>query len=273
MLKRIAGWALAVSLLSTIPAHSALGSAPCFEYKVISATAKDGKVVQVTRFVEVPCIPAGGSGGGTSDGGHEDAPAWTRPTRPGVFVPECWSSTVDFLCDAAPTPGAPSTPRAATRHDAEAIVQEALQTLTIPQPTISIGPDPSVNKWDSAVVGFPLWLWADIPREASTSRTFAGSPLELTARLVDITYSMGDGHTITCPTATPYPVGIKPGTPSPTCGYAYQKASRPTGDYTITATARWTVSWRALGFTGTLPTTTTATRQVPVVELQAVVVR
>ena len=82
------------------------------------------------------------------------------------------------------------------------------------------------------------------------------------------------GTTLTCTTATPYPLP-RPATlgqPSPDCGHTYTRASLPKGTYTITATAHWQVHWAGLGHTGTLPTTTTATRTLGVGELQAVVV-
>ena len=44
------------------------------------------------------------------------------------------------------------------------------------------------------------------------------------------------------------------------------------GDYTITATAGWAVTWQALGQSGTLPLSTRATSAIPVREFQSLVV-
>lgn len=241
--------------------------------KVAVGTDAYSNPIMRAKRVEVEC-PAeekpSGSGLRSSDSGGT-APA--RPLRPSIFIPECWDSMSAFRCRPPDPWGTPAAPRPATRDDAQAIVEEAVQTLAIPKPVIHIGPDPSVNEWRAAVVGFPLWLWSDPAPTVSESTTFAGRPMTLTARLQRITYVMGDGGSVTCTATTPYPPGTVPGTPSPTCGYAYKKASRPTGDYTVTATASWAVEWQALGFSGTLPMQTTASRQVPVTELQAVVTR
>lgn len=73
-------------------------------------------------------------------------------------------------------------------------------------------------------------------------------------------------HDHALPTA---PVGAT----SPTCGHTYTWPSRtktnPQGTYRITATAHWNVHWTALGYTGTIPVTTTDTRDLPVTELHA----
>lgn len=68
------------------------------------------------------------------------------------------------------------------------------------------------------------------------------------------------------------PFSYDPGDESPNCGHVYEVPSLPDGDYTITATAHWNVEWSALGFSGTLTGQSVATRDVPVGELQAVLI-
>ena len=84
---------------------------------------------------------------------------------------------------------------------------------------------------------------------------------------------MGDGSIVQCTTMTPYSDSVVAGAPSPTCGYTYEVASLPKGNYAVSATAHWAVDWSALGYSGTIPMDITDTTELPVGELQAVVVR
>lgn len=160
-----------------------------------------------------------------------------------------------------------------SREDVERMVHSLSASLRVPDPTISIGPDPSVNEWNMAVVGHPLWLWTDTPRTASSTNSGGGMTITIQAELKSLTFAMGDGKTVTCTTWTPYGPTVPAGAPSPTCGHTYTKPSLPRGNYTIDATADWTARWSAMGYSGTLPLRSTSTRSVPVGELQAVVIR
>lgn len=174
-------------------------------------------------------------------------------------------------------PDDPTNPRPArrapTRAEIEATVREVVLELQLPTHAPRIGPDPSANEWNMAVVGHPLWLWTDAARTLSTSRDQYGMTFDLSARLERVDFAMGDGATVRCGTTTPYRAGVRPGTPSPTCGHVYATASLPRGSYTVRATSHWTVAWSGMGLAGTLPASFTASRAVPVGELQAVVTR
>ena len=161
---------------------------------------------------------------------------------------------------------------APSRADVERMVHSLSATLRVPDPTIKLGPDPSVNEWNMAVVGLPIWLWTDAPRDASSTNTGSGMRIDLAAHLDKLTFTMGDGKQVTCTQWTPY-APARSGDPSPTCGHVYAKASLPKGEYTVNATAHWTARWSAMGYSGTIPLQSTASRSVPVGELQAVVVR
>lgn len=166
-------------------------------------------------------------------------------------------------------PASARPPLAAVRD----LAREVVLSLQLPDATPHIGPDPSVNEWNMAVVGYPLWLWTEGPRTLSTTRTAYGVTFTLTATQTSTYFTLGDGHSLTCATTQPYPAGTTPGTPSPSCGYRYQKASLPHGTYTVSATTGWSVQWAALGYTGTLPTSLTASRSLPVGELHTVITR
>lgn len=158
------------------------------------------------------------------------------------------------------------------RQVVESYVRELALGLTLPEPDINVGPDPSVNKWDMAVVGFPLWIWTTEESNISNDLTEGGITIELSATRDSTTFDFGDDTTLTCTKMSPLPRGYDAGDPSPTCGHIYEYPSLPDGNYTITATAHWTFHWSALGYSGTLPGTTTTTRELPVGELQAVLI-
>lgn len=157
--------------------------------------------------------------------------------------------------------------------DVRTVAHEVIVALQLPSAAPRIGPDPSVNEWNMAVVGFPLWLWTDGPRTLSATRSAHGITFTLAATQRSTTFAMGDGNTVSCATTQPYPAQVTPGTPSPVCGYVYQKGKARKGTYTVTATTYWDVQWSALGYSGTLPARMTGTRELPVGELQAVVTR
>ena len=159
------------------------------------------------------------------------------------------------------------------RATAEALARRIVVRLQLPKPTPHFGPDPSVNEWKIAAVGYPLWLWTEGPRTVSSSESAYGLTFTLTARYRSTTFDMGDGSTVRCTKTTVYRRSTPPGTKSPTCGYAYLEAARGDGTYTVTATTHWDIDWSVAGFSGTLPGTHRASRELPVGELQAIVVK
>lgn len=146
--------------------------------------------------------------------------------------------------------------------------------LTVPTVKAGIGPPPQINKWNMAVVGYPLWLYADGATQLTpVTDTVGAQAVSLNATLSSVSYQMGDGNSKTCDgTSTVWTPAVTPTSASPDCGYVYQKASLPSGDYTVTAKATWSATWQINDQTGVLPITTTSTRQLPVGELQAVIV-
>ncbi len=210
---------------------------------------------------------------GTSTNLTPNLPATTGPTRT-IFIPECWDGTLSTTgCNPTDTPTTPTRPTAPTRADAETIARTLISRLQLPTPTIQIGPDPSLNKWNMAIVGVPYWIWTDTPTTLTTQVTGYGITITLNATRTHLTIAPGDGTTLTCTTTTPYPPTTPVGAASPTCGHTYTWPSRtqaaPQGTYPLTITAHWNIHWTALGYTGDLPLTTTDTRNLPVTELHA----
>jgi hypothetical protein len=129
------------------------------------------------------------------------------------------------------------------------------------------------------LVNMPVWLWVTktentwgpIIREASVP----GLTVTATAQVKSITWTMGDGQTVSCEgPGTPYDkaYGVKE---SPTCGHHYRKTSReqPNCRYTVTARADWDITWQStLGDTGQLSMTRQAAVQLRIGEARPVLV-
>lgn len=160
--------------------------------------------------------------------------------------------------------------------DPAVLAQIAVTRLRIPDPVIKIGPPPEINQWKRAFVGYPLWLWTAEGPQLTRSVSLNGVTLRLTARRVATRFDMGEpgGAPVFCRSGTPWTRAVDPGAASPTCGYRYTRASMtsasPGGAYTVTVTARWEVTWTALGQSGVIPLQATAQSQLPVGELQTV---
>ena len=143
--------------------------------------------------------------------------------------------------------------------------------LTAPKPMI--GPPPEINEWKMAAVGYPMWLWAEGNlNPPPVSDTVYDLTVSLDARLVKVTFDMGDGHRQTCADVLHRWVrGTTPGAPSPGCGHTYTKPSLPKGKYTITGYSEWAVDWSVNGVGGTIPMYQQASTSLPVGELQVLV--
>ena len=137
-----------------------------------------------------------------------------------------------------------------------------------------VGPDPSINRWNIVPVGQPLWLWHEGPDQITTNVTQQGITIQMTAVRTKTVFEMGNGDKVTCTKMSKWrkPLYLPP-PKSPNCGYTYPRLPKERGaGFNMTVTAHWTVTWAALGQTGTLPLTRSQVRHMPVGELQAVIV-
>lgn len=150
--------------------------------------------------------------------------------------------------------------------DPAVLGQTAVLDLNLPASVPEIGPDPSLNEWNLAMVGYPLWVSADNTDTAQATMNVWGFPVQLSAVRKSLEFDMGDGNTITCTSTTPWSPGVAPGAESPDCGYAYQQV----GNYEVIAVANWEVTWSVLGQTGVVPIEKAGAIDLPVGELQSV---
>ena len=149
----------------------------------------------------------------------------------------------------------------------------AVARLRIPTVAPGIGPSPDLNRWKMAAVGYPLWLWADGPTHVGpVSDSVGGLNVSLEAEVTKLTFRMGDGQSVSCAAeGRKWTSAVKPGSKSPTCGYAYTKPSLPKGKYTVAAITNWAVTWTSNNQSGVINVPAVDTVQLPVGELQVLV--
>ena len=136
-----------------------------------------------------------------------------------------------------------------------------------------ITPSPEINRWKMAAVGYPLWLSVGGDTHPPAVRdSVADVHVSLKADVERVVFSMGDRHSVTCTSVTTrWNRSIPAGQKSPACGYTYQRPSLPKGNYTVTATTYWSVSWSTSADSGVIDFVQSASTQLPVGELQVLV--
>jgi hypothetical protein len=170
-----------------------------------------------------------------------------------------------------------------TPAQAAALLVKSFQLAGI---TIGMAPEEKTHTDDLAGtapyrrtwVGIPVWLWVENPQPLtfgpySKSATLGGVTVTATAEVESVTWSSGDGQSVTCGAGTAFDetaMQDELATDSPTCGFRYQKTSG-TGTYTVTASSNWVVRWTGGGTDGTVAAPTVrATTQVRVGQLESV---
>lgn len=148
-------------------------------------------------------------------------------------------------------------PEAAVGPTPREVAQMAIKKMNLSAINIGLAPEPGPDS--IGVVGMPVWMWAQEPGAHTSgplteSASAGGVTITATAKVLHITWGMGDGTEVVCKTAgTPYKpeYGRKN---SPDCGHTYKLSSvRETDDaYTVTATSSWVITWSGAGQTGTI---------------------
>lgn len=138
-----------------------------------------------------------------------------------------------------------------------------LQPVTIATSPKTLEQDPHALTY----VKWHTWLWNANPDPASTgpitqTATAGSYTVTATATIDHITWDMGDGETVTCTTTTPWQPRYNRNQPSPDCDHVYTRD----GEYVITATTHWTITWNAPGARGTLTAETSDTAHITVAE-------
>lgn len=161
----------------------------------------------------------------------------------------------------------------APKPDPEALAQQAVRELVLPEPAIRTSPD---EDWVQ-VVHVPTWMWVEKGgwKEVTTTASVPGVTVTAVARPRQAVWSTGDGASVVCRgPGTPYSSRFRAEASSPDCGHIYQRASPPGGAYRVSVRVVWDVEWRGGGRSGVVPgLTTRASQRLVVDEVQAVVTR
>lgn len=164
----------------------------------------------------------------SSTGVSEPDPCVT-PVYVGIAKVPC------FIPDEVPQQAAaPSiTPEQAAQH--------ALASLQLPEPSVTYTPSPRVNPWGKHFIGVPYRYVVTGVSAQSLTHSEQGITIEMTTTDPVITIDHGDGTIQQCSTTH-------------ACTHRYQDP----GTYITTVTAHWSITWAALGQSGTITTTTTS---------------
>lgn len=176
----------------------------------------------------------------------EGAVYWCYDPNLGTAAHGIWRAEPPAGAAAGPSPGE--------------IARQVVARMNLKAIDIGIVPKSGADKM--GLIGMPTWMWIENPRPNTAgpiemSQTTAGLTVNVTARLDEIEWTMGDGGYVSCAgdraKGTPYDPSY--GTQdSPTCGYRYEKTSagQPDNAFTVTAASHWVVNWEGGGQTGTI---------------------
>ncbi|GAA4909681.1 hypothetical protein GCM10025789_31150 [Tessaracoccus lubricantis] len=200
-------------------------------------------------------------------GGRTEGNVYTcTPPRVNIFDPDFGLSFQRWL------PASPELPP----PDPEVLAWRALAAVNLQPIDMGIAPEPlAANPSSLGAVGLPVWLWADTTSPNTTgpisnSASERGYTVNITARLKNITWDLGDGSAaIECGIGQRFdPASMGPQTPV-ACGR--QAGYDQQGEYTITATSNWEVTWNGIGRSGVIPFQTDTSGSVRIGEIQVVV--
>ncbi len=77
--------------------------------------------------------------------------------------------------------------------DPAVLAASAVARLSVPQPAITLSPQPSDNQWGALAVGLPIWAWASDPGPVTTAVTEQGIDIQMTATRGSVRFDWGDG--------------------------------------------------------------------------------
>lgn len=126
---------------------------------------------------------------------------------------------------------------------------EALDTLSLPFPTVAMNPS------GDQVVHVETWLWVDdaIWTTHSKSVSAGGVTTTVTAAPTRVIWDLGNGESVVCNgPGAPYDTSIPSDEQATDCSYTYAhtSAGQPGDAYRATATIEWTVAWTVVGAPG-----------------------
>lgn len=221
------------------------GSITAADRRPLPSNGQTAQLVAVMRpgeRVAAAPLPAGGQAPGQQGSWY----VWkctTAGVTDGLYHPPV------FIPNGQPGPDPAPLPSPAQ------LAQLAYNQLRLPSPAVAANP-PGVQ-----LVNLPTWLWLSNGWvRVSATASVPGVSVTAVAAPASVSWSMGDGSTVTCTGAgTPFRPGTDPRASSPDCGHTYRtsSATQPSQAFPVTATVHWTVIWSGGGKGGTFPDMTT----------------
>ena len=193
-----------------------------------------------------------------------DSPMWAGHHPEGAIY-TCYNMFLvgtrayDFWAAAPPSgPAAPPDPRV--------LAQQAVAAMQLR--AIDVGIVPEARPGSVGLVGMPNWMWVENPAQntwgpITRTASAAGYTVTATARVAQVVWDMGDGQVVACGEGTPYEDSFGKKS-SPTCGHTYIRQ----GEYTVTATSQWVITWSGIGQTGTITMDLTRSADLTIGEAQ-----
>ncbi len=181
----------------------------------------------------------------------------TSPTGQEMFT--FWASSPDA---AAPPPP----------PDPQVLARQAVASMQLAPVELGMHPKPASQQSDAlGYVGWNQWMWVSNERDntmgpISRTASLNGYSVTATAEVDRVVWDMGDGGSVSCGAGTPWRSSVADNQPSPDCGHVYEKD----GEFTVTATSYWTVTWSGIGETGSFGMELSNSENHTVAEVQVV---
>ena len=208
-----------------------------------------------------PILP--GCGSAAAGAASAASAAAAGPWGTGGFAPRGLPGPARVAPPAGAPAAAAAAPPAVTPGQ---VAQMAVAQLTLDAPAISMAPRQGTQTY----VGLPTWFWAFDGKVPLRSATAALDGIRVTATAtIDrfmLRFNNREHGVVSCAGVGTVFVVAPQVRPSPTCGYVF---AHP-GDYTVTAEARWSISWDG-AISGSNTIMRTATAPIHVGEIQVLV--
>lgn len=157
------------------------------------------------------------------------------------------------------------------RVSRDEVRKKAVDKITPTAPELGASPCLASSNGCTGTVGVPVWLWAENGGElpSDTASATAGPyTVRATGKVKQVKWSLGDGQETVCTGAGTVFNPDTHGWSAPDCGF--ETGWKKAGNYTLTATYVWEVSWSG-DVNGSTTRELSASEDITVREIQSVV--
>ena len=160
------------------------------------------------------------------------------------YLPSC---ALPYAMSAAyPAVWIPSSPTTVNAPSVPALLQQAMGQAALVHPGINLNPP------GQEVVNLPTWLWVSPSDWSPVAASAAAGSVNatVTANPIAVTWTFGDGNSITCPgPGVPYNPGLPSSEQSTYCSYTWRTSSagQPNAVFEVTATIEYQVTTLVTG--------------------------